>query len=112
MSKGNRIRFTKVERRKFNNRPHAEEEAENICSILEIHPWKPVEGVEDFIKNGGISNKMKNRFRNKPGCKVLFPDNEPYENSKQLDVRFIGGEYPPSNLYGDEDFELTGRWVE
>lgn len=110
MSKNKRKRYTKQQRREYNNRPHPNEEIEVVCPVLEISSWKPLSNVEDFIKNGG---HIKRHGSNHPAkCKIIFPDNEPYESSKPMDRRFLGGEYPPSNLYGDEDFEYTGRWAE
>lgn len=112
MSKRNRIRFTKQQRREFKNRPHPDEEAESLTPVLDIKEWKPVDGIEDFIKNGAIPNKMKYRFPDKSGCRILFPDNEPYKNNKTMNTRTMVGEYPSTNLYGDEDFGLNGRWQE
>lgn len=102
MSKKHRNKMSKAERRQLLNQDHPGEEAENknYCDVPnhEDQAWRPVEGVEDFIKN--IKRTKTPVSKN---CRVIMPDNEPW-NRKKNDNRYIGGSYPPIEM----DYTDTG----
>lgn len=112
MSKKHRNRLTQAQRKESKNSPHPEEQEEkkNSCD-LEFEkspfkqntrlqrPWKPVEGIDDFIKNGGSFDSID---LTKKGCRIIMPDDEPWNRKKEDDRRFMGGCYPP--------IEAESRW--
>lgn len=92
MSRKKGHRWTKAERRGYANRPHPAEELESKNKVIDINSimgWKPINDVEDFMKNKqGCIRKIPTKF--------MIPDDEPYDirDVSTYDRRFIGGIYP------------------